>query len=127
MVSREERLELNALSKEIFGVSSKWQKLISDGVTKVLTRKTTETVPGENGEPDTTFEVEVPVLTKSGAKQSYVHRMTVEEVKEMLSNLKAQRDAFFAEQKRLQEEAAAKKAQEDLEKSVHKEAMGSAV
>lgn len=127
MITRAEREELKALSLEIFGVSSKWKKLLDNGITKQLTKTVVETVPGENGEPDTTREVEVPVLTESGATQSYTKYLSVEEVRDLLLDLKAKRDAFLAERKAKMEEAQAKKAQEDAANKVHEELRGSAV
>ena len=88
-IPRALREELNALSKEVFGVPSKWQKILKDGTTSVLTRRTTETVPGKDGEPATTRPVDVPILTEHGAKQLVTKHYTVDEIHVMLLGYKA--------------------------------------
>ena len=60
--SRAVRDAMKALSKEIFGSESRYKKLFE--YDHVLTHKVKETVPGENGEPDTEREVEVPLYAK---------------------------------------------------------------
>lgn len=117
--SREVREQLKALSKEIFGVSSRYQKLYS--YQQVLTHKVKETVPGENGAPDTEVEKEVPLLY-NGSKQSVMKHRSTEEVLQLLLDFKAKRDAYLEamkaqqeEQKKAREEAAkAQKLQEEL-------------
>jgi len=85
MVDRKTRLELNALSKDVFGVSSKWQKLVEKGYLEEVTEEVTETVPAEKeGDAPTTKTVRVPVLTASGGKQSVLKRYIVESVREFL-------------------------------------------
>jgi hypothetical protein len=118
-IDRKIREELNALSKEIFRVSSKWQSLLEHGENILVTETKTETVPGENGAPDTTEEVQVPVL-KNGMKQ-YTHvTYTLEEVHQRLLKIKKNRDEYIAKIR----EAQAKK---ELEKRVNDEAQGRVV
>ena len=126
-ITRELRMELNQLSKEVFGVQSKWQKILKDGTTSVLTRTVTETVPGKEGEEPTTKQVEVPVLTDHGAKQLVTKRYSVEEIHEMMLGYKNQLDAIRQIQKQQQEEKAAAEATQKALKEVHDAAYGSAV
>lgn len=110
-ITRAEREELNALSKEVFNVSSKWQKFFK-GVPELVTKTITETVPGDNGAPDTTREVVVPVLL-DGAKQYRVKAYSAEECKKLLLDAKRQRDEYLAKLKEQQQLAEiAKKVQE---------------
>ncbi len=123
-----ERAELNALSKEVFGSSSRWQKLVNVGYSRLLTEKVTELVPAtEEGKEDTTREVDVPVKRHDGAFQSHIMRHTVESIREHMIQRKTQLDAFRAMLKKQQEEQQAKKEQEELALKVHQELQGSAI
>lgn len=125
-IPRELREELKKLSKEVFGVSSKWQKML-EGQSVLLTRKTTEVVPAEEGKEATTKEVEVPVLTSYGAKQFVMKYLTVEEVHTKLLEFKKQLDAMREQIKQQQEEKKAKEAEELALKNLKESAQGSAV
>lgn len=114
-ITRKEREELNVLSKEVFGVSSRWQKFFK-GVPELVTKTVTETVPGDKGAPDTTREVVVPVLL-NGAKQYRVRAYSAEECKKLLLDAKRQRDEYIAKLK-------AQKEQQELEKKIHEQATG---
>jgi hypothetical protein len=102
-IERKVREELNALSKEVFGVASRWQKFI-DGVKEPVTKVVTETVPGEKGAPDTTREMTVQVPYGNSKKPQYViKRYTPEETKELLLKIKKERDEYLAKMKEQQE------------------------
>ncbi len=126
-VSREVRNELNALSKEVFGVASKWQTIMKKGKSEMITRKTIETVPGKEGEESTANEIEVPVLTPYGAKQFVQKYYTLEEVREIMLTYKTQLDTIKEQMRKQQEEKTAKEEQEKAVKDVHDTAYGSAV
>lgn len=119
-LDRAEREELNALSKEIFGQANRWRKLVEKGYSETLTRTVVEEVPGENGAPPTTKESKVALLTNSGGKQSRIKYLTLEEVKNMMLDLKAQKEAYLAAQKEQQ-------AKEATEKEVIQNLTGSAL
>lgn len=130
-INRLTRVTLNNLSKEVFGTSSRWEKLVSKGFNELVTEEVTETVPGEKG-PDgvvsepTTRQVRVPVLR--GGSQQFVRKVhTVESVMELMQEqkkqlefIKAKYAEFEAEQNRKREEAA-------LIDKVNKATAGSAV
>lgn len=126
MLTRAQREELKALSKEVFGVSSKYQKLM-DGVRETVTKEVEEEVPGEDGAEPTKRTVKVAVLDEQGIKKTVIKRYSFEEVRDLLLGFKTKLEAFRAEQMKAQEEAAAKKAQEELQSEVHKKLSGSAV
>jgi hypothetical protein len=125
--TREQREQLKALSAEIFGKSSRYQKLFV--YDQVLTRKIKEVVPGENGAPDTEVEKEVPILAPgtTKVKQSVRRYRTVEEVIKLLQDFKAKRDEYIANMKKAQDEAKAKKDAEDQAKKIQEELGGSAL
>jgi hypothetical protein len=120
------REAMKALSKEIFGSESRYKKLFE--YDHVLTQKVKETVPGENGQPDTEREVEVPIYAKGtkNVKQSVRKYRSVEEVFQLLLDFKAKRDAFIAQMKQQQEEAKAKAEQDAKLRKVQDELAGSA-
>ena len=123
-ITRKEREELNKLSQEVFGVSSRWQKFFK-GVSELVTKTVTETVPGDKGAPDTTREVVVPVLDEKGAKSRKIRAYSVDEVRKLLLDAKRQRDEYIAKikaqqelvelQKKVQEQASGKSTPEMLE------------
>ena len=124
-LTRNEKEELNALSKDVFGSSSRWQKLVDRGSMELVTEKVTEFVPAEISENEgTTREVQVPLKRKDGANQYAVKRHTVESIREYMVQRKTMLDQVRAEVKRLQDEA---KAKEELIKKVGDELQGSAI
>lgn len=127
MVDRKTRLELNALSKDVFGVSSKWQKLVEKGYLEEVTEEVTETVPAEKeGDAPTTKTVRVPVLTASGGKQSVLKRYTVETVREFLLERKKTLDTLRALLKKQHEDKLAKAKEVADAKKLNDENAGSA-
>jgi hypothetical protein len=128
MVDRKTREELSALSKEVFGASSRWQKLINNGTPELVTEEVTELVPGEKEEDEPTErKVNVPVKRKDGAHQYQLKRHTVDSVREYMLVLKKKQEEFRAMIEKYQEEARKKQEQEKLEKSLQEEAGGSAL
>lgn len=133
-ISKNVRKELDALSKEVFGTSSRWQKLVNKGYDELVTEEVTETTPAEKeGDEPTKKQVQVPVLTASGAKQYVRKHHTVESVKEFLGVQKIQLDLVRKQIAQLQEEAKAKqeeekakKEAEDRAKQIHQQLSGSA-
>lgn len=123
-ITRNERDQLKALSKEVFGVSSKYQRFL-DGVSETITHEVEEEVPGEGDAPATTRKVRVPTLSPTGSKQTRMKIYTVQETLDLLLGFKAQRDTFIKAQVDLQIEQAAKKEQEELQKKVQDELAGS--
>lgn len=125
--TREQRDQMKALSLEIFGKTSRYQKLFE--YDEVLTHSVEETVPGENGEPDTVKKVQVPTFAKNTTKvkQSRRKYRTVEQVIQVLQEFKAKRDEFIAKMKAEQEAAKVKKDAEDQAKKIQEELAGSAL
>lgn len=122
--SRAVREVMKQLSMEVFGKSSRYQKLFE--YDQVKTHKIKETVPGENGEPDTEVEKEVPLLF-NGSKQSTRKYRSVEEVLQLMIDFKAKRDAFMAQMEQQKAEAKAKQEAEAQAKKVQEELGGSAL
>lgn len=127
MVDRKTRLELNALSKDVFGVSSKWQKLVEKGYAELITEEVTETVPPEKeGDQPTTKTTNVPVLTESGGQQSILKRHTVESVREFMLERKKSLDILRALLKKQHEDRLAKAKEEEQAKKLNEENAGNA-
>jgi hypothetical protein len=124
-ISRAERSQLALLSKDVFGSSSRWQKLVDDGYEELLTEEIEETVPSEKeGEEPTKRKVQIPVLSPTGAKQYVRKYHTIESVLEFMVEQKKQLDVLRAKlmqqraelMKKIEEENAAKKKKEEEEK-----------
>lgn len=126
-IPRQERDELNALSKELFGSANKWRNLVEKGYTEPVTRMIKEEVPGENGAESTFKESRVFLLTESGGKQSVIKYHTVESVKALMLEFKVKKDAYIAESLKKQEEEKAKKEKDEHQKTVHRALAGSAI
>lgn len=131
-VRGEEREQLDSLSKEVFGASSRWQTLVKKGFSELVTEELEEYVPGETAADGTvgegiTRKVQVPVKRKDGAHQHVMKRHDIKSVTLYMIERKAQIDKIKAEIKRMQDEEKAKKDAEALAKKVNAEASGSAV
>lgn len=126
-IARKEREELNGLSKDVFGTSSRWQKLVNQGYVELLSREVQETIPAEKeGEAAVVRKVSVPVLSQTGAKQYVTKHHTVESVREFLVAQKAQLDSLRQQFKEQQESALAKEKAEAQAKELHRTLSGSA-
>lgn len=126
-MDRQTREELNALSKEVFGSSSRWQKLLTDGYSELVTEEVPETIPSEvEGEEPKTTMVRRPVLNAAGQKQSVTKRHTEDSIREYMLDLKKRREEIMAMIKKQQDEQAAAKARTELINKVNQEAFGSA-
>ncbi len=126
MITRKEKDELNTLSKDVFGISSKWQKLVDKGYSELVIEEKEETVPAEKeGDTPTTRKVHVPVL-KNGAKQYVTKRHTVESIRDYMLNQKTQLDGIRQMIRDQQEAAQAKERAEVQAKELHKQLSGSA-
>src|SRR5579859_7420625 len=121
-VSRQVKEELNALSKEVFGSTSRWQKLINNGHPELITEEVTEFVPGPtDDDPGMERKVQVPVKNPNGTYRSTLKRYTVESVREYMLERKKQLDEIKARIKQHQEEQKAKQELENRKKQLQEE------
>lgn len=126
-LTRNERKELDALSKEVFGSSSRWQKLCTHGYDEIVTEKVTETVPAtEEGKEPTTNTVDKPVQVGNNAYKAVTKFHTVESVKEYMLEQKKRLDSIREMIKKQQEEEKARKEAEHRAQLVHEATSGSA-
>jgi hypothetical protein len=79
-----ERHELNALSKQVFGTSSRWQKIVQNGVSEPYSRDREVMVPGPNGIQKKTFT----------DTKNVIRRYTVDEVRTLMQGILAQSNAL---------------------------------
>lgn len=127
MYTRKVINELNALSKEVFGSSSRWKKIVERGVPELMTEEITEYVPDENGGEGTTRQVTRPIKRHDGANQSIVKRHTVESVRELMLKRRVEIAEVMAKIQQAQKEEEEKKAAQELAKKVQEQAGGAAV
>lgn len=127
MLSSALRKELSALSKEVFGSSSRYVKMM-EGMPELVQEEVTEYVPGKTDEDDgTTRKVNVPVTYKGTSTKTYaIKRYTAEEIHVHMLSLKAKRDAMIEEWRKMQAAEAAKKALEEQVRKVQETIGGSA-
>lgn len=76
-MTRQEREELNALSKEVFGSSSRWYKMVTNGIVEPYEQKREVMVPTIRGFEKKTF-VDHKGVTK---------HFSVEEIKKLMQDL----------------------------------------
>lgn len=126
-ISKQDRDALNALCKDIFGASSKWQKMVKDGIQTIVTKEVEEVVPATETEPESTRKVTVPDLDETGKKRAVLKFHTVEETLTMLMDIKTKMDDQRAEQAKRRLEAEMAKKAADLQAKIHAETMGSAL
>jgi len=133
MVDYKARQELNALSKEVFGSSSKWQKLVSKGYLDPITEEVEEYVPGETDKDGVvgegfTRKVQVPVRLSNGVGLQYTHKYhTTESIKAHMLERKVQLAQLKELVEKMKAEEKAKKDQAQLANQVQSEASGSAL
>lgn len=83
-MDRKTREEMNALSLEVFGTSSKWQKLMTNGVDEPFERDREVMIPTANG----------GLKKKTFTDRKYVkRRYTLEEVRTLMEGVVKQRNA----------------------------------
>lgn len=112
ITNRETRKQFEALSTEIFGVSSKYKKLFQQR--QMITRTVIDTIPGVDGAADTTKETLVPVLDNGRPKYGVKH-YSQDEVYNILLDFKAKRDEAILKEKNKRElEEQTNKIQSDL-------------
>lgn len=125
-LSREERQELNALSKEVFGATSKWLKYINQGHPVKATTTVKESVPQDDG-TEKLVEKQVAKLLPHGAEYRIMKYYTISEVKAMMLDLKEKITAFKEMLKQQEVERQAKETAAKLAKAVQSQAGGSAL
>jgi hypothetical protein len=76
-MDRKTREELNEMSKKVFKSSSRWQKLVNDGVLEPYERERKVMVPRNGGVVEKTFTDRKMVL----------RRYSVEEVRKLMQNM----------------------------------------
>jgi inorganic pyrophosphatase/exopolyphosphatase len=120
MYSREVINEMNALSKEVFGTTSKWKKMVEKGVAE-LVEEDIKKLSIKDGK-EVTEIVKTPKLRAGPGggelHQSTLKRYTVEEAREFLLLVKDRRTQVQAAIKRIEEQQKVEKAaKEEAEKA----------
>lgn len=80
----QERQQLNTLSAQVFGSSSRWKKIVDNGTVDRLSRDREVLVPGSNG----------PVTKVFTDTKDVIRRYSVEEVRELMQGILNQRNAL---------------------------------
>lgn len=125
--SRNEREELNKLSQEVFGSSSRWKKLVDTGLREQVMEEVEEFIPPETEDGEgTTRKVKIPVKHK-GINKFETRHFDVESIKTFMLERKKYIEEFKAMVEKIKAEEKAKKEQEELAKKVQEETSGSAV
>jgi hypothetical protein len=83
----QERQELNELSKKVFGTTSRWQKIVNDGVAEPMEREREVLVPKANG------QLVKKIFTD---KKAVIKHYSVEEVKKLMEDILTARKATVA-------------------------------
>ena len=131
-MNKQDREAMSVLSKQVFGSRNSWRKILEKGMLDVQTRTITETVPGEDGAPDTTRQVQVAISSSNGkpikisryfSETELLGYMTErkDSFDAMMAQFQAQQDALVAKEKA--DKAA--QAQADLQSRIHEFAAGS--
>jgi hypothetical protein len=125
--TREERELAKKISLEVFGKSNAYKKLYEQQ--EMLTHMVDEVVPGENGEPDTTKKVRVPLFAKgtTKVKQYKMIYRNDHEVMAVLKDVQKQRNEYITQMMKQQAEAKAKADAEAQAKKLQEEVGGSAL
>lgn len=120
-IDRKTKEELNQLSKEVFGSSSKWRKMMDLGVPEVVEENTKKLVMKDGKEEYET--VKTAVLYKEQMPLNTLRRYTVSEVRDFMLTVKDRQDQVRAAIKRIEEQQKAQAAA----KATAEKASGTAV
>jgi DNA replication protein DnaC len=122
-VDKKTRLELNALSKEVFGTSSRWTKLIDQGYDEILTEEVVESTPSEvEGEAPTETKTQVPVALATNSYKFTRKRLTLENIKEYMLEQKKRTEEIMAQIQKLHAEEFARRQKAEEEKKAKEQA-----
>lgn len=116
--------ELNQLSKEVFGTTSKWKKMVEKGVLELVEEETKKL--GKDGKEEGTVKTPKYYTGPSGEAQIaqyQLHRYTVSEVREFMLTVKDRQEQVRQAIKKIEEQ---QKAQAEAKATAEK-ASGSAI
>lgn len=123
MYSRKVNEEMNTLSKEVFGTTSKWKKMIDKGVVHSVMEEATRL--NHDGTSEKTKVPKKHVGPNKGELNLFeLYHYTLESVREFMLDVKAKRQQLADAIKRINEEEKAAKATKD---AALKDATGSSV
>lgn len=125
MYDREIINELNALSKAVFGTTSKWKKMIDSGVTEPVLEDTKRLIIKDGKEEFETVKTQKTHEGPNGAEIPLfrLKHYTVESVKQFMLSVLTIREQNRQALIKAQEE----KAKEEVRQQVSKEASGTSV
>jgi len=123
---REIKEEMDKLSLEVFGVKSKWRKMVEKGVGELVEEDIKRLVIKDGKEEYETAKT--VVLYKDQLPTNTLHRYTVQECKEFMIKVKERQEQFRQAFKQFEEQQKAKQeAEKDLKNAVAEAASGSSV
>lgn len=137
LLTTAEQEEMEALSLEVFGATSKWATILKKGFVEPVTETQTEFVPEEKDEQgnvvkaEETREVQVPVFYRSPKKgltnipTLRTRRFTVEELKVFMLNLREKQRKIKEMLEKMAEDRRKAEEQKKLEQEVGAAASGS--
>lgn len=103
-MDRKTREELNALSKEVFGVPSKWQKFLK-GVPEPVTKMVTERVKDKDGKETEVTRQVYETYGKKHQKKVFIKKYyTIEEIKNLMVAIKNSKEEALKKQKETEEQ-----------------------
>lgn len=135
----EERAELEALSLEVYGSTSRYATILQKGTLEAVTEEVTEYVPavldadGKEVTPEETKTVQINVKYRSPKRgltsinQLQLTRHSVDSVKALMLELKKQQDAFRAMMAKLEADKKEAAEQARLKQEVQNALGGSAI
>lgn len=107
-IDRKTKEELNQLSKEVFGSTSKWKKMCELGVAEPIMEDTIKLTMVDGKEVKE--NVKTPVLYKDSIPTSTLRRYTIPEVREFMLTAKDRQEQVRAAIKRIEEQQKAQAA-----------------
>ena len=103
--------EMNALSKQVFGSTSKWRKMVEKGVWEPLEEETKRLTFKDGKEEYET--VKTPVLHKDQLQKHTLHRYTVSEAMNFMVNVLIKREEIRQAIEKAKEQAKAEQESKD--------------
>lgn len=128
-ITKQMRQELGVLSKDVFGSSSRWEKLVDRGYTDAVTQEVDEVVPAEKegDEPTTKKTRQLVSATKNGGTLYRLYFHDVDSIKTYMLERKVQLDNIREMMRKSQEEAKQKAVDAEEAKKLQDKVGGSAI
>lgn len=124
-MNKEQKENLQILSEAVFGAKGRAEKILKQGMPRVIAITKMEEVTKEDGTKEM-VEKKVPKLSKSGRPEFEIIYPDYDELMKIMQDEKTKKDALIAQIREMQKQAAEEETKQETNSQVT-EAIGSSV